>query len=120
MRTYRNSSQNIPINGEKNNGKIITQPNLAPSMRELLQRHALGITDNVIYNANYSGDLPDLRGYEPHDLSTMIYETQEKVKQLEEIKNQQVVEQRKIQYEQKKKRDRETYLRLQKELEKTE
>lgn len=120
QRKYRRSNQSIPLSGEFNNGKMLTLPNQAPSMRDLLSRHALGITDSVQYNGNFTGDLPDLRGIEPHDLSTMIYENQTKLKELEEIKNTQASKLRQAKYEAKKESDKETYLRLQKEFNKVE
>lgn len=115
MRQYRNSSQSIPNPGEKNNGKQLTQPHMAPPMRELLTRHALGIQDNVSYNGNFTGDLPDLRGIEPHDLKHLIHENQQKVKNLEELQNQQAVKLSQAKYEAKKKRDLELLKELQKQ-----
>lgn len=120
MREYRNTSQNIPRKGEINNGKLHTIPNLAPSMRDLLTRHALGITDNVSYQGNFTGDLPDLRGVEPHDLKDLIYTNRQRLKELEEIKNAQATQLQQLQYEEKKKRDRERHIRIQKELSKEE
>lgn len=84
-------------------------------MRELLTRHALGIQDNVSYNGNFTGDLPDLRGIEPHDLKHLIHENQQKVKDLEDLRNAQSVELRQKTYEAKKKRDLELLKELQKQ-----
>lgn len=102
QRTYLKSSQTIPHDREVNTGIKMTHPNMAPSMRDLLARHAMGISDNVNYQGNYTGDLPDLRGLEPHDLNSMLYENQQKVKELEELKNIQALELRKQKYEDKK------------------
>lgn len=116
MRTYVNSAQRkTPNRGEVNTGKSMTMPNQAPSMRELLQRHALGIKDNVSFQGQFSGDMPDLRGYEPHELKTMLHKQNEKVKELAEIANAAAIADRQEKYEAKKERDLELLRQLQKE-----
>lgn len=93
-RIYRKSTKVFASDGVIIKGKSETIPDLAPSMRELLVRHASGITDNVNHNLSYSGDLPDLRGVEPHELSAMIYQNQNRLAEMQELMNQQVIVER--------------------------
>lgn len=115
MRRYRSSSQVKSCAGEMIIGKSLTVPDLAPSMRELLKRHQMGLVDNVSQTLSYSGDLPDMRGYEPHQVTAMIDEMRAKVKSLEDLKNEQVVQLRQAQYDNKRKRDLELLAELQKQ-----
>lgn len=62
-----------------------TVPDGAKSMRELLMRHANGINDNVMLDGYYSGDVPDYRGYEPHELAILAQEAHQKHRELQEI-----------------------------------
>lgn len=115
MRRFRSSSQVKSCAGEVIKGKSLTVPDLAPSMRELLKRHQMGLVDNVSQTVSYSGDMPDLRGYEPHQVTTMIDEMRSKIRSLEELKNEQIVNLRQVQYDNKRKRDLELLAELQKQ-----
>lgn len=105
MRNYRNTTQEITVKGERNFGKSETVPDMAPSMREMLIRHANGITANVSQNLAFSGDLPDTRNVEPHDLAVMIKEQQQQVDQLKAQAESIAIQQRQAAYEQKRKQD---------------
>lgn len=115
MRNFRASNQKITMRAETRIGKSQTVPDLAPSMREMLQRHAMGITDNISQNVFYSGDLPDIRGYEPHEMTAMLDTARSNVKALEEERNRQVVEERNNAYAKKRQRDLELLKDLQKQ-----
>ena len=116
MRKYRSSKEVISQVGESVFGKSETVPDLAPSMRELLIRHANGITDNVSMSVSYTGDLPDLRGFEPHDLNEMAYQALQDVKRLQAQQEENAIALRKAQYEAKRQHDLEL-LKLLKEQE---
>lgn len=96
-RKYRTSLVAGNYKGEFNALPSVTQPNMVVSMREMLARHASGITDNVMQSVQYSGDLPDLRGLEPHEIKTMYHETLQRKKALEELNEAQTIEIRKEQ-----------------------
>lgn len=53
-------------------GTDMTKPNMTKSLRELLVRHTNGITDNVDRQLSYSGDLPDLRNLDLHEIDRNI------------------------------------------------
>jgi len=114
MRKYRTSRDVISTKGEDNFPDSVTVPDLAPSMRELLVRHAQGITDNVSMNLSFSGDLPDLRGTEPHDLANMLLEQQRAVKALAEYQDNLAIQMRQAEYAEKRKNDLELLAELKK------
>lgn len=101
MRKFKSSKDVLATSGESNFPESKTVPDLAPTMRELLVRHAQGITDNVSMNVSYSGDLPDLRGVEPHELNSMIFEAQENYRQLQLYQEELAIKTREEQYAQK-------------------
>ncbi len=105
MRKYANTTQEIQVEGEKNFGKSQTVPDMAPSMRECLVRHANGIQTNVSQNLAYSGDMPDTRNIEPHDLAFQIQEQMQRVEELKGKAEAIALEQRQAAYEQKRKKD---------------
>lgn len=106
MRKYRSSHDTCECKGEKVIGISKTVPDQAPTMRELLVRHANGITDNVSQNLSFSGELPDLRGYEPHDINRLLYEQQQRVEELKIQSNELAVKQREAQYQAKREYDK--------------
>lgn len=77
--------------GFKTTQKSQAIPDRAPSLREMLVRHMNGIIDNVSMNVSYSGDLPDLRGYEPHELDAMILDARQNLTALEELVHQEAL-----------------------------
>lgn len=111
-RKYRSSLQVLKTSGELFFSPSQTIPDQAPKMRELLQRHINGITDNVSQQVSYTGDLPDLRGLEPHELNAMIDQQRSSVQQLQELKDRQVIELRELQDANKRKRDLELLKKL--------
>lgn len=117
MRKFKNSTMQLLPTPEVLDKKSLTVPNLAPSMREMLQRHAMGIVDNVSYQGTYSGDLPDIRNIEPHELSQRIYENQQRLQALEVQKNEYAIQLSNAEYERKRKRDYENYKAFQAEQE---
>lgn len=104
-RKYRSSHTCFNTTGETNSMPSETIPDQQPSMRELLHRHINGITDNVSMQTSFSGDLPDLRGVEPHELRTLIDNQREAVRELEEKQQAYAVQIRNEKYKAKKERD---------------
>lgn len=84
---YRSVAQQVPTEYEIINGSSKTVPDQVPTMRELLRRHSQGITDNISQNISFSGDLPDLRNYEPHELNAMMEKNRKEIKAIDQIKN---------------------------------
>lgn len=109
---YRRTNQAFSKKGESNFSISQTVPNLAPTARELLKRHAQGLTDNAQFEGQYSGDLPDYRGMEPFELDRLMYETQQTVKDLEQQRNYNAIALRDAQLKQKAENDKKTYLKL--------
>lgn len=106
-RVYNRTNRPFFKKGEDSFGISQTIPDMAPPMREMLKRHALGLKDNVELPGSYSGDLPDYRGMEPHELDNMMLEARNQVKDLEQLYNENAIKlddaKRKIQREQQKK-----------------
>lgn len=120
MSTLKYQKQNSvfkPV-GEKEFGISHTMPNMAPPMRQLLERHALGLKDGVMHSdANtYSGDLPDYRGLEPFELQQRIQEQNQIVKELQQESERQALELQQKREEAKQKYDRERWDEYQKTL----
>lgn len=116
-RTYRSSRtyQFSPENGEKVTGNSETIPDMVPSMREILQRYTMGITDNVSHLNNYSGDLPDLRNTEPHVLQELMQANLEDYNYLSALAEKQALELREAEQKEKRELARKMYEELKNE-----
>lgn len=110
-KVYNSFSKPI-AEGYKTTQKSQSVPDRAPSLRELLVRHMNGITDNVSMNVSYSGDLPDLRGYEPHELNQMVLDARANLMELEELVHSEALAERERQKEAKKQYDLELLKQL--------
>lgn len=85
-RTYKKQAEvQFWIDAESDFPDSETVPDGAKSMRELLMRHANGINDNVMLSYDYSGDIPDYRGLEPHELAELAQEAFGKHRDLQAI-----------------------------------
>lgn len=98
--------------GYKTTQKSQAIPDRAPSLREMLVRHMNGIVDNVSMNVSYSGDLPDLRGYEPHELNQFVLDARANLMELEELVHSEALAERERQKQAKKQYDLELLKQL--------
>lgn len=113
MRNYRKSLEMTGwVDAESGFPDSETLPDGTHSLRDLLVRHARGIEDSVMLPGSYSGDLPDLRGIEPHDLAVMIDETNKRSAELQALQEMNVIKIREEQARVKREKD----LQLLKEL----
>lgn len=88
-RKYNNSSEAGNSTRLEVNTKVsMTVPDMALSVREIMQRYASGTLDQIQNELYYSEDLPDLRGLDISQVMEMKKEAQADVKRLQqEIKD---------------------------------
>jgi len=90
-------------------GVSMTEPDKIPGMRQLFERHAMGIKDNVHYEGKFSGDAPDLRNKDPHEIQALLDQAKSDAEYYSQLVNDQTVELRRLENEQITKRNRQNW-----------
>lgn len=63
---------------EKNTLPSETIPDMAMSIREIMQRFVNGTLDDIQLQGDYTEDLPDVRGLDPVEINSMLNSAKER------------------------------------------
>lgn len=83
MRIYRKpaTAGNSPLM-ETNKGVSMTQPDMALTVREIMERYASGTLPDLTVQPNFTDELPDLRGMDISEKHQYMEANRERIKEL--------------------------------------